>query len=97
MASLQPAATAIAEKSLLSPWQRREAHFNPLRRDARQSFELSARFCFCLGDAGYHRGRLAVFGLAGKFEANAVRVIEVDTEQSRELRDRTDILNAARS
>jgi hypothetical protein len=30
-----------------------------LRRDARQSFELSTRFRFRLGDAGYHRGRLA--------------------------------------
>ena len=35
MASLQPAATAIAEKLLLSPLQRGEAHFDPLKRDAR--------------------------------------------------------------
>ncbi|HEX5253041.1 MAG TPA: hypothetical protein VFW69_04025, partial [Mycobacterium sp.] len=49
-----------------------EAPFDPFRRDAWQSFELSTRFCFRLSDAGYHGGRLAVFGLAGKFEANAV-------------------------
>jgi len=35
MAPLQPAATAIAEKLLLSPLQRGEAHFDPLKRDAR--------------------------------------------------------------
>ena len=35
MASLQPAATAIAEKLLLSPLQRGEAHFDPVKRDAR--------------------------------------------------------------
>ena len=65
--------------------------------DASQSFELSAGFCFRLGDAGYYRGRLAVFRLAGKFEPNAVRVIKVDAEQSRELRDRPNIFDIPRS
>ena len=51
-----------------SPWQRSEALLDPLRRDARQSFEFSAGFRFRLGDAGYQRGRLAVFRLAGKFD-----------------------------
>jgi len=74
---------AIAEKrpsQKFAPvtWQRSDVPFDPFRRDARQSFQLSAGFCFRLGDAGDHRGRPAVFGLAGKFEANAVRVIKVD-------------------
>jgi hypothetical protein len=34
VASLQPAATAIVEKLLLSSWQRGEMHFNPLGRHA---------------------------------------------------------------
>ena len=57
VASLQPAATAIPEKPLLSPWQRGEAPFDPFRRDARQSFELLTCFRFRLGNAGYHRGQ----------------------------------------
>ena len=62
---------------------------------ARQSLEFSTCFCFCLDDAGYHHGRLAIFGLAGKFEADAVRIIKVDAEQSWELRNRPDILDTA--
>ena len=45
-ASLQPAATAIGEKLLLSPWQRGEAHFDPFRRGVRQGREFVTRFRF---------------------------------------------------
>ena len=41
-------------------------------------------------------GHLAVFGLAGKFETDAVRVKEVDAEQSRKLWDRPNVIDAAR-
>src|SRR5262249_51325319 len=97
-----PSSTTIVRRlsqksSLPSPRQGGEALINPLQRDARQSFEFSARFCFCLGDAGNYAGHLVVFGLASKLETVDVRVINVDREQPRELRDRSSVFDAVRS
>jgi len=74
-----------------------EVLFDRFRRDARQSFKLGTGFCFRLGNAGHDRGHRVVFGLAGKFEVDTVRIIEIDAEQSRELWDRPDIVDAARN
>src|SRR5262249_33344288 len=79
-----------------SPRQRSEALLDPFRRDARQSFELSAGFCFRLGDARYHRRHFAIFGLASKFKADTIGVIKVDAEQSRELRNRPNVVDGLR-
>src|SRR5205823_6337740 len=76
--------------------QGREALLDPLRRDAGQARQLGARLGLSLHDAPDDRRALAVLGLAGEFEPDAVRVVEVDAEQPRYLRERPDVVDAAR-
>jgi len=66
--------TAVAKSSLPSPRQRSEAPFDPFGHHVRQGLELGTRFRFRLGDAGDHRGCLAVLGLAGELEARLADV-----------------------
>src|SRR5579875_3868459 len=76
--------------------QRGEALLDPLLRDPRQGRQFGAGFGLALQDARDHCRRRAVPGLAGEFEPDAVRIVEIKAEQARQLRDRADIIDTAR-
>src|SRR6266851_10404161 len=84
------------DDSRISLGQRRQAFLDPLGRRAGQAGEFGARLGFRLGDASDHFGHLAVLGLAGEFKADPVGIVKIDAEQTGQLRDRPDIIDAAR-
>src|SRR5439155_18944028 len=93
MVRLLPRLPAVASPGSLG--QRGQPFLDPLPRDPRQCREFAASLGLGLRHAADHRRRFAVLGLARKFETDAVRVVEIDAEQPRKLRDWPDIIDAA--
>src|SRR5439155_26481655 len=58
--------------------------------------QFGARLGSRLGNAAQYFRIFAVLRLAGKFEPDAVRIVEIDADEAGQLRDRSDIVDAAR-